>query len=281
MKTFFTTGNVVTKIGVIVLFFGVAFLLKYAAQRDLVPIEFRLIGVFSGGLALLAAGWRLRERRTVYGLLLQGGGIGVLYLTVYAAARFYHLLPYGFSFVVMFALVVFSGILAVLQDAKYLAICGIVGGFLAPVLMSTGSGSHVVLFSYYALLNFGIAGIARYRAWRELNLIGCLFTFGIASVWGGRYYQPHYFQSTEPFLLLFFLFYVAISVLYALRQPLHLKGYVDGTLVFGVPLVGFGLQYGLVRDFPYGLAISALSLGLFYCGLATILWRRTKTSCAC
>lgn len=67
---------------------------------------------------------------------------------------------------------------------------------------------------------------------------------------------------------------MAISVLYALRQPLNLKGYVDGTLVFGVPLVAFGLQYGLVRDFEYGLAISALCLGLFYILLATILWRR-------
>ncbi len=276
VKTYFTTGNVVTKIGVIVLFFGVAFLLKYAAQRNLVPIEFRLIVVFAGGLALLFTGWRLRTRRKIYGLLLQGGGVGVLYLTVYAAARFYHLLPYGFSFVVMFALVVLSAILAVLQDARYLAVCGIVGGFLAPVLMSTGSGSHVVLFSYYALLNLGIAGIAWFKAWRELNLIGFVSTFGIASLWGGRYYQPLYFSSTEPFLILFFLFYVTIAVLFALRQPLQLKGYVDGTLVFGTPLVAFGLQYGLVRDFPYGLAISALSLGLFYCGLASILWRRQK-----
>jgi len=274
VKKFFTTGNVVTKIGVIVLFFGFGFLLKYAAQRNMVPIEFRLIGVFLGGLGLLGAGWRLRERKMMYGLLLQGCGVGVLYLTIYAAARFYHLLPYGLSFAVMFCLVIFSGILAVLQDAKYLAISGIVGGFLAPVLMSTGSGNHVVLFSYYALLNLGIVGIAWHKAWRELNLIGFFFTFVIASLWGGRYYQPRYFPTTEPFLILFFLYYVVISVWYALRQPLNLKGYVDGTLVFGVPLVAFGLQYGLVRNFEYGLAISALSLGLFYILLATILWRR-------
>lgn len=274
LKTFFTTGNVVTKIGVIVLFFGFAFLLKYAAQRTIIPMEFRLIGVALGGLGLIGAGWRLRERRKIYAMLLQGCGVGVLYLTVYAAARFYHLLPYGFSFAVMFCLVILSGILAVLQDASALAVSGIIGGFLAPVLMSTGSGSHVALFSYYALLNLGIVGIARHRAWRELNLVGLVFTFGIASLWGGRYYQPLYFSTTEPFLILFFLFYVAISVLYALGQPMNLKGYVDGTLVFGVPLVAFGLQYGLVRDFEYGLAISALGLGLFYILLATLLWRR-------
>jgi len=277
LKKFFTTGNVVAKIGGIVLFFGFAFLLKFAAQRNLVPIEFRLIGVFLVGLGLIVTGWRLREKKMIYALLLQGCGIGVLYLTVYAAARFYHLLPYGFSFAVMLCLVVLSGLLAVLQDAKYMAVSGIIGGFLAPVLMSTGSGSHVVLFSYYALLNLGIVGIAWYKAWRELNLVGFVFTFVIASLWGGRYYQPQYFSTTEPFLILFFLFYVAISVLHALRQPLNLRGYVDGTLVFGVPLVAFGLQYNLIRNIEYGLAISALSLGLFYILLAATLWRRRIT----
>lgn len=182
LKKFFTTGNVVTKIGVIVLFFGFAFLLKYAAQRNLVPIEFRLVGVFLCGICLVGAGWRLRASRMMYALLLQGGGVGVLYLTIYAAAKLYHLLPYGLSFGVMFCLVIFSGILAVLQDAKHLAIFGIVGGFLAPVLMSTGSGSHVALFSYYALLNFSIVGIAWYKAWRELNLVGFAFIFVIASL---------------------------------------------------------------------------------------------------
>jgi uncharacterized membrane protein len=276
LKTFFTTGNVVTKIGVIVLFFGFAFLLKYAAQRSLIPIEFRLMGVFMVGLAMLCAGWRLRGRKLKYGLLLQGGGVGVLYLTVYAAARFYHLLPYGFSFAVMFCLVVLSGILAVLQNEKSLAITGIVGGFLAPVLVSTGSGSHVVLFSYYALLNLGIVGIAWKRAWRELNVIGFYFTFVIASIWGGKYYQPRHFSTTEPFLVLFFLYYVAISILYALRQRPKLKGYVDGTLVFALPVISFGLQYGLVRNFEYGLAISAMVLGLFYIALATLIWRSRK-----
>ena len=274
VKKFFTTGNVVTKIGVVILFCGFAFLLKYAAQRDMIPIQFRLIGVFLVGLGLIIAGWRLRNQKLVYGLLLQGCGVGVLYLTVYAAARFYHLLPYGFSFVVMSCLVVLSGFLSVLQDAKYLAVSGVVGGFLAPILISTGAGSHVVLFSYYALLNLGIVGVAWRKAWRELNLIGFFFTFVIASIWGGRYYQSRYFDTTEPFLILFFLYYVAVSVFYTLRQPLNLKGYVDGTLVFGLPIVAFGLQYGLVRNFEYGPAISALSLGLFYIFLATGLWRR-------
>lgn len=274
VSRFFTGGNLVLKIGVIILFFGLAFLLKYAAQRNLVPLEFRLAGVAGLGLALLVLGWRLRRRTLGYGLILQGGGVGVLYLVVYAAAKLYHFLPLTFSLAVMISLVVLSNLLAVLQEARSLAVAGIVGGFLAPVLMSTGAGSHVLLFSYYGLLNTGILGIAWFKSWRELNLLGFVFTFAIATVWGYTAYQPENFATTEPFLIFFFLLYVAVSVLFAHRQPLDLRGFVDGPLVFGLPLVVASLQYCLVRDFDYGMAVSSLSLGLFYILLAGLLWRR-------
>ncbi len=271
---FFTRGNPVVRIGIVVLFFGVSFLLKYAAEQNLVPTELRLSAVVLAALVVLVLGWRLRARSGNYGLVLQGGAIGVLYLTVFAAAKLYQLLPPGFALITMVALVTLSGVLAVLQDARALAVFGSAGGFLAPVLTSTGGGSHVMLFSYFALLNVGIFGIAWFRAWRELNVLGFLFTFVIGASWGYQFYRPELFASTEPFLLLFFLLYVAIAVLFAARQPPQLKGYVDGTLVFGVPLVGFGLQTGLVSDFEFGLAYSALALALFYLVLASQLWRR-------
>lgn len=283
IKAFFTTGNVVLKLGIIIIFFGVSFLLKYAAQRNLFPVELRVASVVAGGIAMLVTGWSMRSReqkngsgaaRLQYGVVLQGGGIGILYLTVFTASRLYPLLPDLFSMVIMVMLVAFSGALAVMQNSRSLAILGILGGFMAPVLISTGRGSHVMLFSYYALLNCGILGIAWFKAWRELNLIGFAFTFVISAIWGARYYKPHFFSTTEPFLALFFLFYVAISVLFAHRQPPKLKGFIDGPLVFGLPLVGFGLQSGMVHNIEYGLAITALTLALFYIALATLLWNR-------
>jgi uncharacterized membrane protein len=168
----------------------------------------------------------------------------------------------------------FSAALAVLQNALPLAQFGTMGGFLAPVLMSTGSGNHVLLFSYYALLNAGIFAIAWFRSWRSLNLTGFLFTFGIGSLWGAAAYAPRHFATTEPFLALFFLFYLGISILYALRQPPRFKGLIDGTLVFGLPLVVFGLQSALVHRYPYGLAFSALGMGALYVLLASALWHR-------
>lgn len=271
---FFTDGNLVVRGGIVVLFFGVAFLVKYAAEHSMFPIELRLAGAALGALALIVGGWRLRHKRSGYALLLQGGGIGIFYITVFGAAKLYHLLPMGMAFGLMVAIVVLSSALALLQDSRSLAAFGLSGGFLAPILTSTGGGSHVMLFSYYALLNMGILGIAWFKAWRELNLLGFAFTFVIGAAWGVQFYLPEHFATTEPFLILFFLFYVAIAVLFALRSPLQLRGYVDGSLVFGVPVVGFAMQAGLVREMEYGLAWSSMALALFYIVLATALWRR-------
>ena len=264
-------GNTVARVGVIVLFFGVAFLLKYAADRGWFPIELRLAGAALGGMLLLGIGWNLRERRRNYALVLQGGGVGIVYLTVFAAVQLYQLVPPGPGLALMVVLVGLASLIAVLQDARSLAVLAMVGGFLAPVLVSRG-GSHVHLFSYYAVLDAGILAIAWRKAWRELNLVGFVFTFVIGGVWGYRFYQPEYFNTTQPFLVLFFLFYVVVPVLFAQRQMPSLKGYVDGTLVFGVPLIAFGLQAALVQDFEYGLALSALAAGLFYGALASGLW---------
>jgi len=267
-------GNTVVRVGVLILFFGVAFLLKYAYEHTHVPIEVRLIGVALGALALLVLGWRLRASRPVYALSLQGAGVGVLYLTIFAAFRLYALLPPLPAFVLLVAVAASSAALAVLQNSLALAVIAASGGFLAPVLASTGRGSHVMLFSYYLVLNLGIFAIAWRKAWRVLNLVGFGFTFVIGTAWGVTKYQPDQFGSTEPFLVAFYLLYVAVPILYARRESFALRHYVDGTLVFGVPLVAFGLQTGLVRQFEYGAAWSAFALGAFYLMLASALWRR-------
>ena len=269
------TENLLVKAGIVILFFGVAFLLKYMYERVHVPIELRLVGIATGGIALLAIGWRLRASRPGYALAMQGGGIGVLYLVIFAAFRMFNLLPPTLAFALLVGVAVFSAALAVIQNSLALAAIGVSGGFLAPVLASTGQGSHVMLFSYYAVLNAGIVAIAWVKAWRVLNLLGFAFTFVIGWLWGAKAYRPEYFSSTEPFLLGFFAMYVAIPLLFARRRVVELKDYVDGTLVFGVPIAALGLQLAMVRGVEYGAAYSAFGLGVFYLLLALVLFRRT------
>ena len=277
IRNFLTGGNTLVRAGVIVLFFGVAFLLRYLAEHTHVPIEFRLSGVALGAVVLLVLGWRLRLKRPGYALALQGGAVGILYLTVFAALRLYGLLSPAVAFPLLVLFAALSATLAVLQNSQAFALLAVTGGFLAPILASTGHGSHVVLFSYYAILNAGILGIAWFKSWRPLNLAGFLFTFAISTAWGVLRYQPEYLASTEPFLVLFFLFYVAIAVLYSRSLAPQLKGYVDGTLVFGTPLAAFGLQAALLHDQRLNLAYSALVVCALYLGIAWSLQRRRSS----
>jgi uncharacterized membrane protein len=271
IREWLTGGNTLVRVGIVILFIGVAFLLRYVAEHTYVPIQLRLSGVAAGGVVLLALGWRLRAKRPGYALALQGGAIGILYLTVFASLRLFSVLPAGAAFALLVLLAAFSAALAILQNSLAFSLLAVGCGFMAPVLASTGQGNHVILFTYYGVLNLGILAIAWFKSWRPLNVAGFLFTFVIGTAWGVLKYRPEFFTTTEPFLIGFFAMYVAIAVLFSIRQKPVLRGYVDGTIVFGVPAVAFGLQTALVHDRPFALAYSAAAVSAMYLALAWII----------
>lgn len=278
LRTWLTTGNLFVRIGVLLVLLGVGFLIKYAVDQHWLELTLglRLAAVAAAGLGLLALGWILRRRQRDYGQLLQGAAIGILYLDVYGAYQLAQLLPATPTFALLALLGLSAAALAVVQNAPSLAWLGLTGGFLAPIVASSGSDDQIALFSYYAVLNAVILGVAWLRSWRALNLLGFAFTFGIGVAWGVLRYAPERFASTEPFLALFFLFYVAIAVLYAFRQPPRLRGYVDATLIFGTPIIAFACQVALVRPMEHGIAWSAALVGTFYPALSWWLSRRSE-----
>jgi len=271
----FTGGNVLSRIGVVVLFFGVAFLLRYFAEHFTVPIELRLGGVALAGLALAALGVRVAANRPAYGLTLQGAGAGVLYLTTYAAFRLYAVLPEPAAVALLVAVSAATVWLAVRSDAQALAGLAIAGGFFAPMLIATG-GEPLWLFGYFAVLNGAIFALAWTKAWRALDALGFVFTFALGAFWGHGYYRPEHFAVVQPFLALFFGFYVTIAILHARRGLPAARDPVDGLLVFGVPLTGFALQAALVRDVTHGAAWSALAIAVLYALLHVALRRRDE-----
>ncbi|HZT55037.1 MAG TPA: DUF2339 domain-containing protein, partial [Burkholderiaceae bacterium] len=280
IKRWLTEGNPLVKAGVVVVFFGVAYLFKYAADAGwlTVPVEFRFLGVAVAALAALAFAWRKRESHRSFALSLQGGAIGVLILTIFAAYRLYSLLPPTLTFALLVIVVAGAGLLAVLQDSPALAVLAVLCGFLAPILASNDSGNHVALFSYYAVLNAAIFFIAWIKPWRALNLVGFVFTFGVGAAWGALKYRPELIASTEPFLLLFFAFYLLIPLLHARQQARNesdsgsnrVQAVVSGSLVFGTPLVVFALQAALLEGARMPLAFSALGAAAIYAALAVL-----------
>lgn len=292
----FVRGNPLLKIGVVVLFFGLAFLLRYVGSH--LPLWFKYLAVFGAGLSATLAGEKLRVQNREYGLVLQGFGFGVMYLTALAALKWHHLLPAPLVFAVMLGAVAAMAALAVRRDAKIMAQVALVGGLAAPILTSDGSGNYLVLFSYLSLLNTAVAWIAWHKAWRSLNITGFVGTFAIALSWGLRDYTAAHFATTEPFLLYHWLLYTAVACFFA-RQTLshepfsgslksipndaplerimatfaayasHIRG-LDSTLLFGTALIAFSMQYQMVEHWQHAAAASALGFAAVYAGFA--LW---------
>jgi uncharacterized membrane protein len=273
-------GNTIVKAGIGILFIGLAFLAKYAGEHVSVPIALRLAAIGGVALVLLAVGWRLRLKRAGYAQVLQGGAVAVLYLTLFVSFRFYGVLALGPVFALMVLVAALSAALAVLQDARALASIGALGGFAAPLLVSSGSGNYVALFAYYLVLDLGIAAVAWRKTWRELNLIGFFATFIVGTGWGVWSYRPEDYATSQAFLIAFFAVFVVIMLLPARVAPAATRNdrWINGSLLFGLPTVVFALQYGLVRDTPYGPALSALVFAAFYVLLAT--WARKRPALA-
>jgi uncharacterized membrane protein len=275
-------GNMLVKLGVLILFLGLSFLLRYTAERVTVPIELRYASVAAVGALLLALGWWLRNKRAAYGLILQGAGIGVFYLTTLGAMKMHALIDPTAGFAFLFVVAVLSAVLAVAQNAPALAIISVLEGFAAPVLASTGSNRPVGLFTYLLVLDVGVFVIAWFKAWRVLNLMALVGTFTLAAAWAERHYTDAQFAVVQPYLVGFFVLFAGIGVLFARRtlfeapsneslplaqrasDTLRRVGRVDSSLVFGAPLAAFGLQYLLMRPWEFGAAFSALGFSAFY-----------------
>lgn len=286
--TAWLSENLLLKTGIAILFLGLAFLLRYASARIHISIPLRYCAVAVTAIVLGFVGWRLRNKRRYYALAVQGASLAILYLTTLAALKLHGLIPPTFAFILMVATTGLLVALAVLQDALILAQIALIGGLAAPILTSSGSNNYIGLFSYLALLNSGIALIARYKAWRSLNLIGFIGTTFIAGAWGSRYYQHSDYLAVQPFLIYHLVLYTLIVWLYARHRiddadpptldnnaSLHTMfsyylsgmqriGVLDSALLIASALGFYTLQYHLVTWAQYGAAISALAFAAWY-----------------
>ena len=224
------------------------------------------------------------EKHRMFGLSLQGGGFGVLYLVTYFALARYAYIDHATAFALFAALGIACLFLAVRLEGEPLAILGISGAFLAPLIASTGSGSHIVLFSFYAVLTVLVLAVNWLRAWRMLTLTAFIFTLGTGMSWASLRFDPAFFASTEAFLILFAVLYSAAPILSAMAgrgSPAH---WADTALLFGTPIAAALSQTWLLERAGYShivLAWSAVGAGLFYSALAAILYaRRTSGATA-
>ncbi len=265
------SGNPLARIGVILLFFGIASGFKLAIEHGWFPLPLRALLTASLAVTMIAFGWQQRHERPRFADALQGGGFAILYLIVFFMLSRWGWIDPGSAFAAFIVLAGGCIVFALYQSTQALAILGSAGGFLAPVLASTGQAGHIVLFSFYLLLGVTLVAASAWRGWRLLPLTGMVLTFAVGLAWAWKSYEPAHYVSTQVFLLAFFLLYglwpLALGRRFALAT-------IDATLVLGAPLATIALQYSLVHAWRYGFAASAALAGIFYLALWTVLRRR-------
>lgn len=224
IKQWFFGGNLVVRVGVLVLLVGVVLLLKLLSDYIELSITTKLIAIGAAGLALAALGLKLAKKRFAYGISLQGAGIATAYLSTFFAYRYYDVLAGLPSFILLGILSALTVALALRQNAFPLALLALGGGFLAPILTSEDSQNLTALFGYYLLLNTAIAIIAHFRPWKVLNLLGVTLTFGLAYYLGAD--TPiAVLQSQRSALVLLTVLHVVLYLFVVIRFAQQLTQY--------------------------------------------------------
>src|SRR5437016_882613 len=184
-------------IGGFALFLGVAFFVKYSFEHNLIPPELRVAIGFLTGIALVVGGMALkRKENVVTAQTLCATGILILYSVTFACRSFYHFPFFGLvpTFALMSLITAAAFLLAVRLDALVVAILGIAGGFLTPVLLSTGQDNPWGLFGYIALLDIGLLMVTRRKEWSALPILGALGTVLMQIGWVSQFFlREEYF----------------------------------------------------------------------------------------
>jgi uncharacterized membrane protein len=277
IAAFIHGGNIWAAGGVILLIVAFAMLMTYMARRGFFTLEMRIVAAAISGLVMLVAGWALRKRRPLYFLILQGGGIGILYLTVFAAHKLTAYFPAQAALALISVLIPAALIIAIFQNSQTLAFFGFLGGFAAPILLS-GGGSIIFLFVYYAALSLGILAISFFRSWKLTAVLGFAASFGVTLKWITEAYTASDFAYTETFLVLFIVIYTLIGILLLARNA-GTNGekknlYLELTLIFGTPFLGAAAQWKVFSVIEHGYALVSLLFAIFYIILAFALLRR-------
>jgi uncharacterized membrane protein len=145
------------------------FLVQYSIARNLLGPTARIAAALITGLVLHAAAEWLR-RRTASAhpafAALAGGASITLYAATFAALQLYELLSPGMAFV-MLAIVSLLTMALALLHGPVLAIIGILGAYIVPVLVSNESGNILVAFVYSLMVTGAALLLMRYvyRPW--------------------------------------------------------------------------------------------------------------------
>jgi len=276
----FIGENLVSKIGIAILVLAIGYFVKYAIDQNWIgPVARVAIGILCGSI-LIALAHRFRNTYRSFSSVLAGGGIAVFYFTITLAFQQFALFSQATAFVIMIVITIFAIVLSLLYDKQELAVIALIGGFLAPFLVSTGDGNYKVLFTYLIILNSGLLIIAYNKAWRILNLLSFLFTIILFGSWLIllNFDEPHItYRNGFLFATVFYLLFFAINIAHNIKEK---KKFIASD--FGILLANTSLYFaaGIYclnnMATPEFRGLFSASMGVFNLVISYFLFRKQK-----
>jgi uncharacterized membrane protein len=275
-------------VGGFALFLGIAFFIKYSFDNNLVPPQLRVAIGFLAGLGLLVGGVVLsRKNFPALSQTLCATGVVVLYAVTFACRSIYHFEFFGPvpTFLLMSLITVTAFLLAVRLNALVVAILGMLGGFLTPILLATGQDNPLGLFGYIAILDAGLILVALNKRWDFLTSFAALGTALMQIGWADKFFETEkYFAGNKIFIALAVL--LGFNVLYLAanwlaKRRARLNGWLAGSQL-GLAIVALGFVM-FFFDFPPLAQRPALIFGFVFLIdliVAALVWLDEKISVA-
>jgi len=272
------------RIGIVAVLVGVSYFLKYAFENDWIGPAMQVIIGMAVGIAVAA--WSERFRRhgfAGFSYSLKAVGAGALYLSLWASFELYSLVPATVAFCGMVVVSTAMAALAILESAEVLAGLALVGGFLTPVLVSTGRNQEVALLSYLLVLDAAALLLQRFRSWPRILFGSFIGTELLFVFWYVKFYDNDQFAITVSFLSSFFALFAA-APLVANLFPQARGGATPLRTGVALPVMNgfayFCAVYAMLN--VQGIAVDEraaqylLTIAALYAGLGLALERRTS-----
>jgi hypothetical protein len=253
------------RIGVIALLACVGYFLKWSIDHGLIGPWGRISVSIFVGLLMLVIGIRLLGKKyQVIGQGLLGGGFATLYFSVFAAGILYAKLSMPIAFLLMCLITLAAGLLSIRVNSMLVAIFGIIGGYVTPIILHAPNPNLVVFYSYLLVLSLGIFFIGHKKQWRLLNYLGFLFTYALFLMSLVNYDKSN-FKITFLFITLYFLVYSSLVYLYNLQTKTKSTVLEVSQLILNAG-VFTAVGYLLINDMfgrPYP-ALLTIGLAVYY-----------------
>ena len=264
------------RIGISAVLIGVSYFLKFAFDNNWIGPTGRVsIGLLAGiAVVVWSESFRARGYK-IFSYSLKAVGVGVLYLSLWAAFQVYGLIPSAVAFLAMLIVTGSTAILAVKQDAEILAAIALTGGFVTPLLLSTGQNREIQLFSYVALLSAASVALVAFKPWRRLLVLSYAGTLVLYIAWYAEYYHRSEFTVTFAFATIFFGIFAVAPLVSKAPERLVSLPFLPAALTFINTGVYFLQAYAMVEEIDkLAMAWFALALAAVHIGLSRIISRR-------